>query len=47
MKYNVVVNKQYNYIKVYKIIKKVGENENKLSRAVAAFVDNLFSKKAQ
>lgn len=47
MKYNVAINKQYTYIKVYRIVKKVGERSNAVSKALSEFVENLLSKKAQ
>jgi hypothetical protein len=45
MKYFVAVNKKYQYIKVYSILKKVNESTDPLSRAAAAFVDRFILKK--
>ncbi|MEM0146904.1 MAG: hypothetical protein QW091_00295 [Candidatus Micrarchaeaceae archaeon] len=47
MIYTVRINKKYNYIKVYKILKRIGGNENKLSKALANWIDKLASKKEQ
>ena len=45
MKYYVTLNKKYNYVKVYRVIKRINENTNSLSRAVAAMVDRFILKK--
>lgn len=47
MKYVVTINKKYQYIRVYKIVKKIGQKENKLSIAFAKLVDRLVSKSQQ
>lgn len=45
MKYYVSLNKKYRYLKVYRIVKRVHENSNSISRAVAALVDRFVLKK--
>ncbi|MGC9037254.1 MAG: hypothetical protein ACP5GD_01365 [Candidatus Micrarchaeia archaeon] len=47
MKYIVSINKKYRYIKVYKIVKKIGQQENKLSIAFSKLIDKLISKNQQ
>ncbi len=44
MLYYVTVNKKFRYIRVYTIVKRVGEHENKLSKAFAALIDKLITK---
>ena len=45
MRYSVSINRKYQYVKVYNILKKVNENMNPVSKAAARFVDRLFSHK--
>jgi xanthine dehydrogenase iron-sulfur cluster and FAD-binding subunit A len=45
MKYYVSINKPFRNIKVYKIIKRVNENTNAISRAFAKLVDKYIVKK--
>lgn len=47
MKYYVTVNKKYHYIKVFGVLKKINENVNPLSRAVASFIDKMIAKRAR
>jgi hypothetical protein len=45
MKYYVNLNKKYSYVKVYRVIKKINENTNSLSRAVSGMVDRFILKR--
>lgn len=45
MKYYVSLNRKYQYVKVYKIVKKVNEKNNLLSEKFSSLVDRLFLKK--
>lgn len=45
MKYYVTENKKYSYVKVYRIVKRINENTNSISRAVSAAVDRFILKK--
>ena len=45
MIYEVAVNKKYQYVKVYRIVKRINENTNPVSRAAARFVDKFILKK--
>ena len=45
MKYSVTVNRKYQYVKVYNIVKKINENTNALSKAASRFVDRFFLKR--
>ncbi len=45
MRYLVSINRKYQYVKVYNILKKVNENVNPISKAAARFMDRLLSKK--
>ena len=47
MKYDVTVNKEYHYVKVYKILKKVNESTNPISIAFAKFIDKLTAGKSK
>lgn len=47
MKYFVTINKKYQYVKVYNILKKTSERVNPLSKAVSSFVEKLVTKKAK
>ena len=47
MKYEVTVNKKYHYIKVFGVLKKINENVNPLSKAVASFIDKLVVKRSR
>lgn len=46
MKHYVTVNKKYHYVKVFGVLKRINENVNPLSRAVASFVDRLMARRA-
>ncbi|MDE1854800.1 MAG: hypothetical protein KGH57_00560 [Candidatus Micrarchaeota archaeon] len=45
MKYFVAVNRKYQYVKVYNVIKKINENTNALSKATSRFIDKFLLKK--
>ncbi|MGC8699444.1 MAG: hypothetical protein ACP5RK_00350 [Candidatus Micrarchaeia archaeon] len=45
MKYYVSINKRVRNIKAYRIIKKVNEKTNKISKLVANLVDKYIAKK--
>jgi len=45
MKYYVTLNKKYQYVRVYNILKKINDSSNRLSRAVASLVDRYLLKK--
>lgn len=45
MKYYVSINKKVRNIRVYRIIKRVNENTNNVSRFVAKLIDKYISKK--
>ena len=45
MKYNVVVNKKFRYVKVYAIKKKINENTNFASKAFQKLVDRYLLKR--
>jgi hypothetical protein len=45
MQYYITINKKYRYVKVYKMIKKINENTNKISKSVSSFIDRLVLKK--
>ncbi|MEM3781462.1 MAG: hypothetical protein QXT43_00665 [Candidatus Micrarchaeaceae archaeon] len=47
MIYTVTINKKYSYIKVYKILKRIGPSENKISKVFANLVDRFVSKREQ
>jgi hypothetical protein len=45
MKYLVTINRKYQYIKVYNVLKKMNESTNALSRGMASFINGLLNKK--
>ncbi len=45
MKYYVAINKKYQYVKVYSMLKRVNETSNPFSRAVASLIDKYFLKR--
>jgi len=45
MKYNVAINKRYQYIKVYTVLKKMQGNTNALSKLVSEMVEKYLIKK--
>ncbi|MCL5239054.1 MAG: hypothetical protein M1286_01100 [Candidatus Marsarchaeota archaeon] len=45
MRYAVAVNRKYQYVKVYNILKRINENTNPLSRAASRFVERFLLKK--
>ncbi len=45
MKYAVAVNRKYQYVKVYNIVKKMNESNNPLSRAASNLVERFLLKK--
>ncbi|MGC8675953.1 MAG: hypothetical protein ACP5T3_00340 [Candidatus Micrarchaeia archaeon] len=47
MIYAVTINKKYSYIKVYRIVKRIGGSENKLSKAFENLVNRLVAKKGE
>ncbi|MGC8538312.1 MAG: hypothetical protein ACP5MK_00370 [Candidatus Micrarchaeia archaeon] len=44
--YYATVNKKFEYVKVYRIVKKVNENTNSISRLMQKLVDKYLYKKA-
>ncbi|MCL4375704.1 hypothetical protein M1394_02810 [Candidatus Marsarchaeota archaeon] len=42
MKYNVMVNKKYSNVRVYKIVKRVNESTNVASKALQNFIDKYI-----
>ncbi len=44
MIYRVAINKKYQYIKVYRILKKVGGKESGISKEFSKIVDKFFNK---
>lgn len=47
MRYEVTVNKKYHYVKVYSVVRRINENVNPLSKALASFVDKWIAKRAK
>lgn len=47
MKYFVIVNKEYRYIKIFNVLKKIHESGNPASKAFASFVEKLIPKKSK
>ena len=47
MKYFVTVNKEYHYVKVYRIIKKINDATNPISIKFQALVDRIVGSKAR
>ena len=47
MKYAATVNKKYRYVKVYKIVKKINESTDPLSRFTASLVERFLLKKKE
>lgn len=47
MQYFVTINKKYQYVKVYNILKRINESTNPISKAFASFVDKLMTKGAK
>ncbi len=47
MRYVVSIRTRYRYIRVYKILKKIGQNENKLSLAFSKLINKLVNKNQQ
>ncbi len=45
MKYEVVINKKFAYVRTYKILKSVNQNTNVLSKFVQNLVDKYIEKK--
>ncbi|MCL5675435.1 MAG: hypothetical protein M1611_02375 [Candidatus Marsarchaeota archaeon] len=45
MEYKFVVNKQYKYMRIYNIVKKVSGNPNIISKAIQSLVDKYIVKK--
>ncbi len=45
MKYNVMINRKYSNIRVYKIVKRVNESTNVLSKSFQNFIDKYIVKK--
>lgn len=43
MRYNVVVKRRFQDIQVYKVIKKMNDRSNKLSRAVMRFLEKKMN----
>jgi hypothetical protein len=43
MRYNVVVKRRFQDIQVYKVIKKMNDKSNKLSRAVMRFLEKKMN----
>jgi hypothetical protein len=47
MQYYITINKKYRYVKVYKIIRKINENTNRISKSVSSFMDRIVLKKKE
>ena len=47
MKYYVSINKRVRNIRVYRIVKKVNENTNSISRFIAKLVDKYIAKRKE
>jgi hypothetical protein len=47
MRYAVAINRKYQYVKVYKIVRKINENTNALSKAASRFMDRFLLKKKE
>jgi hypothetical protein len=47
MKYDVTVNKKYHYVKVFGVLKRINENVNPVSRALASLVDKWMAKRTK
>ncbi len=45
MRYTLRVNKRFKYVKVVKINKRIHDNTNALSKAVAKFIDKYVAKR--
>lgn len=47
MRYSVRINRRFQYIKVVKVIKKVHDNTNRLSKLVADLINRYTQRKGQ
>ena len=47
MEYKFVVNRQYKYMRIYNIVKKVSGNPNIVSKIIQSLVDKYIVKKKQ
>ncbi len=44
MRYDVIVNRKFQNIRVYKIVKKINDRSNKISRLVMGFLEKKMNK---
>jgi len=44
MRYYISINRRYQYIKVYNVLKRVNENTNAISKMVSSFVERFVLK---
>ncbi len=45
MNYYVTINKKFQYVKVFGIVKKINEKTNPLSKALSSFIEGMITKK--
>ncbi|MGC8669657.1 MAG: hypothetical protein ACP5TL_00700 [Candidatus Micrarchaeia archaeon] len=45
MKYAIKINKRIKYVRVYSIVKKIGENQNKASKVLTGLFMKIFNRK--
>ena len=43
MRYNIVINRKFQNIRVYKIVKKMNDRSNKISRAVMKLIEKKLN----